>query len=142
MIPTIDKYKGNLKAIGNRVLVSDMDFGEQKTAGGLIIGSDDGNVRGIYPRWGKVQSKGPKNVDPFEIGQWILVEHGRWTRGITMTDENEEDVVLRMVEAESILAYADEKPDDIRMSGSSEGDYAPDTVDPGQFVSTATNNQA
>ena len=142
MIPTIDKYKGNLKAIGNRVLVSDMDFGEQKTAGGLIIGSDDGNVRGIYPRWGKVQSKGPKNVDPFEIGQWILVEHGRWTRGITMTDENEEDVVLRMVEAESILAYADEKPDDIRMGGSSEGDYAPDTVDPGQFVSTAMNNQA
>mgnify|MGYP003680660801 FL=1 len=85
MIPTIDKYKGNLKAIGNRVLVSDMDFGEQKTAGGLIIGSDDGNVRGIYPRWGKVQSKGPKNVDPFEIGQWILVEHGRKRRRCCIT---------------------------------------------------------
>ena len=47
MIPTIDKYKGDLKAIGNRVLVSEMDFGEQTTKGGIILTSDDGNVRGI-----------------------------------------------------------------------------------------------
>ena len=51
-------YKGKPRAVGNRVLVSDMYFGEQKTAGGLIINSDDGKVHGIYPRWGKVFSKG------------------------------------------------------------------------------------
>ena len=141
MIPTVDKYQGNLTAVGNRVLVSDMDFGEQTTKGGIILTSDDGNVRGIYPRWGKVHSKGPRNEDPYEIGQWILVEHGRWTRGITMSNEGEEDLVLRMVESESILAYADEKPDDVRMSSSSVGDYSPDAVDPGQFVNTAMNNQ-
>ena len=141
MIPTIDKYKGTLTAIGNRVLVSSMDFGEQTTKGGIILTSDDGNVRGIYPRWGKVESKGPRNKDPYEVGQWILVEHGRWTRGITMSNEGEEDLILRMVESESILAYADEKPDDVRMSSSSVGDYAPDAVDPGQFVNTAMNNQ-
>ena len=43
------KMQGSLTAIGNRVLVSHMDFGEQKTAGGLIISSDDGKTRGIYP---------------------------------------------------------------------------------------------
>ena len=37
-------YKGKPRAVGNRVLVSDMYFGEQKTAGGLIINSDDGKV--------------------------------------------------------------------------------------------------
>ena len=36
MIPTIDKYKGTLTAIGNRVLVSGIDFGEQTTKGGII----------------------------------------------------------------------------------------------------------
>ena len=104
---TLAKFEGNLTAVGNRVLVSDMHFGEQKTKGGIILGDDDGNVRGIYPRWGKVHSKGPRNKDPYEIGQWVLIEHGRWTRGVTMTNEGEEEIVLRMVKSESILAYAE-----------------------------------
>ena len=131
---TLARFEGNLTAVGNRVLVSDMHFGEQTTKGGIIIRSDDGETRGIYPRWGKVHSKGPRNKDPYEVGQWILIEHGRWTRGVTMTNEGEEEIVLRMVESESILAYADEKPNDVLMSGSSVGDYAPDAVDPSGFV--------
>jgi len=133
-VDTLARFEGNLTAVGNRVLVSDMHFGEQKTKGGIILGDDDGNVRGIYPRWGKVHSKGPRNKDPYEIGQWVLIEHGRWTRGVTMTNEGEEEIVLRMVESESILAYADEKTNDVLMSGSSVGDYAPDAVDPSGFV--------
>ena len=42
----INAIKGNLKPIGNRVLVSDMHFGEQKTKGGLIILDDDAQSRG------------------------------------------------------------------------------------------------
>ena len=131
---TLAKFEGNLTAVGNRLLVSDMHFGEQTTKGGIILGDDDGNVRGIYPRWGKVHSKGPRNKDPYEIGQWVLIEHGRWTRGVTMTNDGEDEMVLRMVECESILAYADERPEDVLMSGSSVGDYAPDAVDPSGFV--------
>ena len=51
-----------------------------------------------------------------------------------MTGDGEEEIVLRMVESESILAYSDEKPADVQMSGSSVGDYAPDAVDPSGFV--------
>ena len=131
---TLAKFEGSLTAVGNRVLVSDMEFGEQTTKGGIILTSDDGNVRGIYPRWGKVHSKGPRNDDPYEIGQWVLIEHGRWTRGVTMSNEGEDEMVLRMVESESILAYADERPEDALMSGSSIGDYSPDAVDPSGFV--------
>lgn len=103
--------KGKPRAVNNRVLVTDMHFGEQTTASGLVIKSDDGTTRGIYPRWAKVYGKGPQNTDPYEIGQWILIEHGRWTRGFKVDDgDSEKD--LRMVEAESVLAYADEKPND------------------------------
>ena len=56
LTPTIT---GELRPIQNRVLVTDMHFGEQKTKSGLIISSDDGETRGIYPRWGKVYAKGP-----------------------------------------------------------------------------------
>ena len=41
------KVKGKLTPIGNRVIVSNMHFGEQKKRGGLIIRSDDGETRGI-----------------------------------------------------------------------------------------------
>ena len=54
----LSKIKGTPLAVGNRVIVSDMYFGEQKTTGGLIIKDDDGTTRGIYPRWAKVYSKG------------------------------------------------------------------------------------
>ena len=111
----INAIKGNLKPIGNRVLVSDMHFGEQKTKGGLIVLDDDGTSRGIYPRWGKVYAKGPKNKDDYAVGEWVLVEHGRWTRGCKIDNGNDE-IMLRMIEAESILAYSQEKPEDVSMT--------------------------
>lgn len=124
----------SIRAVGNRVLVTDMYFGEQKTASGLIISNDDGKTRGIYPRWAKVYAKGPDNKDEFEVGHWILIEHGRWTRGMKI-DDGEGEKEIRMVEAESILAYADEKPNDIYIGQEySNGDSA--TIRPEDFVNS------
>jgi len=124
-------FKGDLKAIGDRVLVTDMYFGEQKTKSGLIINNDDGTTRGIYPRWGKVHSKGPRNKEPYEEGQWILIEHGRWTRSVAMeTDAGE--IEVRMVDADCVLAYSDEKPDEIQIGA--EYSDGPATIDPGSFI--------
>lgn len=103
----------SVRAVSNRVLVTDMYFGEQKTASGLILTSDDGKTRGIYPRWAKVYAKGPDNKDEYNIGDWILIEHGRWTRGIKIKTPDDNVYLLRMVEAESVLAYSDEKPNDV-----------------------------
>jgi len=109
----IDIYEGTLTPIHNRVIVTDMYFGEQKTAGGIIIASDDGQARGIHPRWGKVFAKGHENDDDYEVGDWILVEHGRWSRGVTMKDKNGVKTVVRSVEAESVLGTSKEKPEDV-----------------------------
>jgi len=128
----LQKFKGNLKAIGDRVLVTDMYFGEQKTASGLIINNDDGTTRGIYPRWGRVYSKGSRNEDIYEIGDWILIEHGRWTRAMALeTDDGELEV--RMVDSECVLAYSKEKPDDVQI-GAEYSDGAHATIDPTNFM--------
>ena len=128
----LHKIKGNVAAVGNRVIVSDMYFGEQKTAGGLIIKDDDGTTRGIYPRWAKVYSKGPQNKDDYDIGHWILIEHGRWTRAFTV-ETPEGEIELRMVETESVIGYSEEKPNDIYIGAEySDGEHA--TVDPGSFI--------
>ena len=105
---------GNLKPIRNRVIVKNMYFGEQKTKGGLILRDDNGTSRGIYPRWGQVHAIGPENEDGYGVGDWVLVEHGRWTRSVNI-DEGDGEKELRMVEAESILAYSKEKPDDVQI---------------------------
>ena len=106
---TFNTIKGTLTPIGNRVLVSDMYFGEQKTKFGLIIRDDDGTTRGIYPRWGKVYAKGPNNNEEYNVGDWVLVEHGRWTRSVNI-DNGSGELEVRMVESESILMWSDEKP--------------------------------
>ena len=90
MAQNINAIKGNIRAKGEDVLVVDMWFGEQTTASGLIISSDDATTRGIYPRWGRVYSKGPRNKDPYNEGDWILVSHGRWTRGLKVNTDTEE----------------------------------------------------
>ena len=110
----LNAIQGKLRPISNRVLVSDMYFGAQTTESGIIISNDDGTTRGIYPRWARVHDKGPENTDDYEIGDWILVEHGRWTRGVLM-DIDGEEVELRMVEAESVLAVSKEKPKGVQL---------------------------
>lgn len=127
----LNKIDGELRALGNRVLVSDMYFGEQTTKGGLILRDDDGTTRGIYPRWGKVYDKGPDNKDEFEKGHWILVEHGRWTRSVLLeTADGEKEI--RMVDPENILAYSEEQPNDVSIGA--EYSDGPATIDPGSFI--------
>jgi co-chaperonin GroES (HSP10) len=104
--------KGKIIPIKDGVIVTDMNFDEQKTASGIIIRSDDGKSEGVKPRWGKVWAIGKDQKD-VKVGEWILVEHGRWTRSITVEDENGDEIIIRRVETKSILASADEKPNDI-----------------------------
>jgi|TARA_B110000908_G_C10177832_1_gene414116 hypothetical protein len=128
----INSIKGTPRAIGDQVLVTDMHFGEQVTESGLIIANDDGQTRGIYPRWARVYSKGPDNKDEFKVGDWILVSHGRWTRGLSMETSTGE-IEIRKVELESILATSTEKPDGLQIGTEySDGEHA--TVDPSSFI--------
>lgn len=105
------KVVGKLIPLRDKVLVSDMNFDSQKTFSGIIIPSDNGKVQGIHPRWAKVYAVGDDQTD-VKVGEWILIEHGRWTRGINYEQENGETVELRMVDNNAILMSADEPPSD------------------------------
>lgn len=105
--------RGKLRPIRNHVLVSDMSFEEQQTSSGIIIQSDDGKTHGVKPRWAQVWAVGPEQTD-VKVGEWIYVEHGRWTRGIKV-EYNETQTVVRKVDADAILLTADERPNDVYM---------------------------
>lgn len=99
-----------VRAIHDDVIVHNMDMGEMKTAGGLIIQSDDGKAHGVKPRWAQVYCIGPKQKD-IAVGQWVLIEHGRWTRKVKIHD-GESEKEIQKVEVFSILAVSDQRPND------------------------------
>jgi hypothetical protein len=124
------KVKG-IKALSKDVLVINMDMGEQKTAGGLIIQSDDGKAHGVKPRWAKVYRVGSE-VDFVKEGQWVLIEHGRWTRKIKI-DDGEGEKEFQKVETKSIIAVANEKPNDFYI-GQEFSNGSSLTVNPEDFM--------
>lgn len=99
-----------VRPIHDHILVKDMDFGEMKTAGGIIIQSDNAKTHGVKPRWAQIYKIGPEQTE-YHVGQWILIEHGRWTRKFKIND-SENVVEIQRVDIDAILATADERPDD------------------------------
>jgi co-chaperonin GroES (HSP10) len=108
---------GTLDTIHDNVLVTNMNFEEQVTASGIIVSSDNGKTEGIKPRWGKVYKVGPDQTD-VKLGDWILIEHGRWTRGVELKDDDGNVVTVRRVETKAIIAISDHLPTDINLSAS------------------------
>ena len=125
-----DVKRIKIRPLNKDVIVYDMDFGEIKTQSGIVIQSDDGKAHGIKPRWGKVYKVGPEQQDVKE-GQWILVEHGRWTRKVKINDGAGEKEIQK-VDVDCILAVSDERPNDAYFGQEySHGDTA--TIRPEDF---------
>tara|TARA_B100000902_G_scaffold35085_1_gene42204 strand:- start:900 stop:1343 length:444 start_codon:yes stop_codon:yes gene_type:complete len=99
----------DITPLKKRVLVSDMHFGETKTKGGIILTDDDGSESGIHPRWGKVYAIGDQQED-VKVGEWVMVSHGRWSRGFKIKKKGVE-LEVRMIDENDILLVSDDEPD-------------------------------
>ena len=95
-------------ALHNWVIVRDMNFGNRTLSSGIIMLNDDAKTSGIRPRWAQVHRVGPNQTEVKE-GQWILIEHGRWTRGAKVEINNEE-FTIRRVDPSAIIFVSDEEP--------------------------------
>lgn len=104
----------DLRALKDHVLVADMNFEARTTSSGIQLLSDDGRSAGIRPRWAQVYAIGPTQKE-ITKGQWILVTHGRWTRGVTIEDESGEHT-LRRIDPNDVLLVSDEVPHDDTLS--------------------------
>ena len=102
----------DITPLKKRVLVSDMHFGETKTAGGIILVDDDGSEAGIHPRWAKVYAVGNEQ-DDVTVGQWVLVAHGRWSRALKVRKSGTE-LEVRMIDENDILLVSDDEPEQNR----------------------------
>lgn len=103
-----------LRALKDHVLVAGMNFDGRKLSSGIQLLGDDLRTAGIRPRWAQVYAIGPDQQD-IRVGQWVLVAHGRWTRGIAIEDNTGEQT-LRRIDPEDVLLIADNEPADDSMS--------------------------
>jgi len=99
----------DITPLKKRVLVSDMHFGETKTKGGIILTDDDGSESGIHPRWGKVYAIGDQQED-VKVGEWVMVSHGRWSRGFKIKKKGVE-LEVRMIDENDILLVSADEPE-------------------------------
>ena len=108
---TYDPKKINkFQALQDYVIVTDMNFKEKISYGGIIIPNSDGKLEGIHARWGKVYSVGYKQQD-IKQGQYVLVKHGRWTRG-TLIEDQQGEKTIRRIDPADILLVSDEPMQD------------------------------
>lgn len=71
------------RPLRDNVFVTDLDSGPHKTAGGILLPDDNMTERGVHPRWGRVYCVGPE-VTEIKAGDWVFVEHARWTNAIEL----------------------------------------------------------
>jgi len=106
--------QNKIRPLNRVVIVQDMAFDQRVTSSGIVLLNDNGTSMGIRPRWGQVYATGPDQTD-VQVGQWICVAHGRWTRGIEIEDEHGRHT-LRRIDPEDILLVSDTQPQDDTMS--------------------------
>ncbi len=102
---------GEIRPLHDSVIVTDMSFEGRQLNSGVILLGDDGKTDGIRPRWAQVYAIGPdqRDVTP---GQWILIEHGRWSRGLKILKDGSE-FTIRRADPKAIIFVSDTEPEDM-----------------------------
>ena len=110
--------KGKVRPLRNKILVKKIDQGDRVSKGGIILRSadkvEDGGA-GIRPRWAEVYAVG-SDIDWLQPGEFVLMEHGRWTKGVQIEDDGQE-FDLRVADPEGILGKSEDRPDDLQDGG-------------------------
>ena len=100
----------SIRAISDHIIVTDMNFDQKISHGGIIIPTGDRKLEGIHARWARVYAVGSKQQD-VRVGQYVLVSHGRWTRGLEIEDQ-ESEKTIRRVDNKDILMVSDDLQQD------------------------------
>lgn len=104
-----------IKALRTKILATDIERGESTSRGGIVLLDDSNKAEGIYARWVRVYSKGSEVTDDIQEGDWIFVEHARWTRVLRIRMDDNSELELWGIDPDSILLVSSERPDSERL---------------------------
>lgn len=113
MVRSIQTINGDLSPLPSDILVTDMEQGDRLTSSGLYLLDDTtATTENIKPRWCKIYKVGSDVLD-LKADQWILVEHGRWSYGVTFNVNGNEHYIQK-VDPNGILMVSNEYPGERR----------------------------
>ena len=98
-----------VKAFGKRILGQMINPPGlyKKSKSGLLIADKDMDESGIKPRWFKIYSVG-EEVDFCTEGDYVLVSHGRWSRGVEIGPDEK----VWLIDNNDCLMISDTHPDE------------------------------
>ena len=99
----------DFKPLKGKVFVTNLEHGERLSRGGIILRDDNLRDTGIRPRWGKVWAVG-SDVEDIAIGEWVLIEHGRWTQKIHLEIKDELIDIWSIDYPNAVLLVSTEPP--------------------------------
>ncbi len=101
----------NIKPLRDNVLGRMVDgLGkERKSTGGVILTDDQLNEDFVRPRWFEVTHIGPDQHD-VDVGQYVLVTYGRWSRGVNVEGSLREDDKIFLIDNNDVLGISEENP--------------------------------
>ena len=109
MATDFDHYTDmDLNPIADHILVENIESEDERVQNGIIIPSELGESRGVKSRWALVYLVGPEQIE-VEPGQWVLIEHGRWTRGVKLANGK----VVRKVDPDGLMLVSNVSPGDL-----------------------------
>ena len=97
---------GSIRPIKGKVLVHKVENGARMSRGGIIIPDDNGKEQGIRARWGQVYAVGP-DIDDVKVGDWVLIKHGRWSRGIDVENNDNKTTIRQIDWPDAVLLVSD-----------------------------------
>ena len=87
-----------------------MSFDEHYSEGGILISvNDNAKSSGIRPRWTKVWKVG-EGVTDVKAGDWVLVEHGRWSFKSEIVNDNGKKIEFMRIDPNALMAISEERP--------------------------------
>ena len=95
-----------LRPLRDNVVLTNLERGERKSAGGIVILDDDGKESGIRARWGQVFAVGLEQKD-VKVGDWVLMQHGRWSVGRDLTLKGRDSVRIWQADLKGMLGISE-----------------------------------
>ena len=110
-----DKVDYDIDPLPNDILVHNMDTGEGTYGKSKIIisSSDKSATHGIRPRWAQIYKIGSR-VDYTKVGDWVLIDHGRWSYGRTVTHDDGSTSYVQKADPNGIMIVTEHEPEDKR----------------------------
>lgn len=99
----------NIRPLDNNIL-GRVSFDEHMSDGGILISvNDNAKSSGIRPRWTKVWKVG-EGVTEVKAGDWVLVEHGRWSFKSEIVNDNGKKIEFMRIDPNALMAISEERP--------------------------------